>query len=241
MKLEIGYNFPFEIRKETYQSNCNDDFSILFLSDLHFNGFNKTKVYEIIKKIEELNPTIILFGGDYIDSNKGLIQLKLLLLSLSHRKNLFAIAGNHDYFFGIDKIKECMEVNNVFWLEKQSFTFQINNTTIRIVGNLLKTEEKEFDFSILVLHNPKAIDNLKDNHHSAFAGHLHGCQFVFWENKNGLYPGKFFYKWNTLKAMKDDCQFFISKGLGDTLPIRFNCKRDMIFLQVNGIQDRTIF
>ncbi|PJZ46799.1 metallophosphoesterase [Leptospira brenneri] len=234
MKLEIGYNFPFEIRKETLNGNCKDNFSILFLSDLHLNFFTKTKIYEITNKIEDLNPTMILFGGDYVDSKQGLIQLKILLVSLSHRQNLFAIAGNHDYFFGIEKIKKTMEVNNVFWIEKESIHLRINNTTIRITGNLMKNEEKKSDFSILVLHNPNSIEQLKEHHDTVFAGHLHGCQFVFWKKEGALYPGKFFYKWNILKATKDGCHYFISKGLGDTLPVRFNCKRDMIFLQVNG-------
>ncbi|MDF3821063.1 metallophosphoesterase [Leptospira sp. 96542] len=233
MKLEIGYNFPFEIRKESYPNYCQDSFSVLFLSDLHLNRFTMPKITQIINSVEELDPTIILMGGDYIDSKQGLIQLKLLLSSLSVRKNIFAIAGNHDYFFGIDAIKECMQANNIIWLEKKTHEILVKNTSIRIVGNLLKCEKKESDFSILAVHNPKTIDSLEDRHDTIFAGHLHGGQIVFWKNKNGLYPGKYFYKWNILKTTRDSCQLFISKGLGDTLPIRFNCKRDMIFLKVN--------
>lgn len=236
MLLEIGYNFPFEIRKEKLTYDGKDDFSILFLSDLHLNNFTKPKTNAIIQSIEELNPTIILFGGDYVDSYQGLLQLDSLLKMLSHRQNLFAIAGNHDHYFGIEKIQAAMENNQVIWIEKQSMDIQINETTIRVLGNLQKNEEKQTDVSILVLHNPNSIEKLKSQHDFVFAGHLHGCQFVLWKNGNGLYPGKLFYKWNVLKAIHDNCHFFISKGLGDTLPVRFNCKRDMIFLQVVGNQ-----
>ncbi|TGM01930.1 metallophosphoesterase [Leptospira jelokensis] len=234
MKLEIGYNFPFEVRYETLTYNGKDDFSILFLSDLHLNHFTKPKTNSIIQKIEELNPTIILFGGDYVDTNQGLLQLDCLLQSISHRQNLFAIAGNHDHFFGIGKIKRVMESNQVVWLETQSMELQINGTKIEIFGYLQKHVEKNADISILVLHNPNSIDKINVHHDIIFAGHLHGCQFVFWEKRNGLYPGKLFYKWNVLKGIYAHCHYFISKGLGDSLPVRFNCKRDMIFLQVIG-------
>lgn len=234
MKLEIGYNFTFEIRKEIIANDCKDSFSILFLSDFHLNRFTMQKVAQIIKSIEELNPTIILMGGDYVDSKRGFVQLKFLLSSLSDRKNIFAIAGNHDYFFGIDSIQECMEENNVIWIEKKTVKIKVKNTNIRIGGNLLECEENESDVSILALHNPKGIDSLKDSHDAIFAGHLHGSQFVFWKNTTALYPGKIFYKWNILKTIRNKCHIFISKGLGDTLPIRFNCKRDMILLNVNG-------
>jgi predicted MPP superfamily phosphohydrolase len=234
MKLEIGYNFPFEIRKETITHECKDSFSILFLSDFHLNRLTVQKVHQIIKSIMELDPTIILMGGDYVDSKRGLIQLRFLLSSLSGRKNSFAIAGNHDYFFGIDSIRECMEENNIIWIEKKTVKIKVKNTSIRISGNLLECEENESDFSILVLHNPKGIDSLKDSHDAIFAGHLHGSQFVFWKNKTALYPGKIFYKWNILKTIQNKNHIFISKGLGDTIPLRFNCKRDMILLNVNG-------
>ncbi|TGL24198.1 hypothetical protein EHQ46_03500 [Leptospira yanagawae] len=148
MQLEIGYNFPFEIRKEKLSYNGKDNFSILFLSDLHLNYFTKPKTNAIFQNIEELNPTIILFGGDYVDSYQGLIQLDSLLKKISQRQNLFAIAGNHDYYFGIEKIKATMEANHVVWIEKQSFDLCINETTIRILGNSQKNEEKQSDVSI---------------------------------------------------------------------------------------------
>src|SRR3954469_13197929 len=105
MKLEIGYNHSFEIRRETCVTQCQDNFSVLYLSDLHLNKFSQPAIARIAATIHELDPTIILFGGDYVASQKGLGLLKNLLASLSGRKNMFAIAGNHDHYFGIDTIK----------------------------------------------------------------------------------------------------------------------------------------
>jgi len=234
MKLEIGYNHSFEIRNETCVTTCQDKFSVLYLSDLHLNKFSQSIFERISTTINELNPTVVLLGGDYVDSKKGLIHLNNLLYSISHRQNIFAIAGNHDYSFGLDEIKKIFLDNNVVWLENKSINLDFKNTKIKIDGNFISKEKSNSDFSILLLHKPLDTNQFKDNYNLALAGHLHGCQFVFWKIKNKLYPGKLLYKWNILKEKLNTCQYFISKGLGDTLPIRYNCKRDLLFIQVTN-------
>ncbi len=235
MKLEIGYNHLFEIRKEeVFDSKLKENFTVLYLSDLHLNKFGKNIVSRIIETIDELNPTLILLGGDYVDSKEGLFYFNSFLSSISFRQNIFAIAGNHDYYFGIDKIKKTIINNNIVWIEKKSFYLNLEQVVIRIDGNFINTDITNHDFSILCLHKPMNIDVFKNDYNIAFAGHLHGCQLVFWESENKLFPGQFFYKWNILKTKNNNCQYFVSKGLGDTLPVRYNCKKDIVFVQVNG-------
>ena len=240
MKLEIGYNHSFEIRNETYISNCPDNFSILYLSDLHLNSFCSEISKKICATIDELNPTIILFGGDYVDSKKGLFYFNNILNALSYRENMFAIAGNHDFFYGIEKIKKSIIENNVKWIEKKTANLKIGSTQIKIDGNHTNYDPSYYDFSILLLHKPLHINQFADKYNMAFAGHLHGGQFVLWKSSNNLYPGKLFYKWNILKTRHKKCDYFISKGLGDTLPIRYNCKKDMLFIQVLNINQKKI-
>jgi predicted MPP superfamily phosphohydrolase len=88
------------------------------------------------------------------------------------------------------------------------------------------------DLNILCLHQPITLKPRKHPYQLVFAGHLHGSQFVFWQTPQGLYPGRWFYTWNRLQDWRDHCLYIISKGLGDTLPIRYNCKKDMIFVRV---------
>lgn len=241
MKLETGYNQPFEIRKEVYLANSQTGFDILYLSDLHFNGFTKGMISKIGLAIHELNPSIILFGGDYIDSKKGLVYLNELLSSISGRANMFAIAGNHDYFFGIKKVEKVFLENNVIWIEKKSIHLDLENIRIRIDGNIVYKEAGTEDFSILLLHKPKRLHQFKNYYNVAFAGHLHGCQFVFWKSGNNLYPGRFFYQNNFLKDRQANCDYFISKGAGDAIPVRYNCKRDILLVKVvNNKQKDTV-
>lgn len=231
MKLEIGYNTSFEVRKETYHWKAKSGFTILYISDFHFNRYSKNMASAIASKVQELNPDVVLLGGDYVDTSQGLVHFIEFMKAISHRKYIFAVAGNHDYFFGIEKVKEAVVNNNGIWIEKDSVVFLINESRIKIDGNKMQ-KKAEVDFTILCLHKPEDLKSYNDHYNLAFAGHLHGSQFVFWSTSKGMFPGRFFYKWNRLKMCINSCMFFISKGLGDTLPIRFNCRKDMIFVSV---------
>lgn len=219
-----------EIRTEHCICVKKGAFSVLYLSDFHFNRWSSKITYSIIQKIDDLNPDILLLGGDYVDSRRGFLYFKFLMKALSERKNVFAIAGNHDYFWGLSEIRATVTDNKGVWIEKTSVQILIDGIKIQIEGNNPKKNQNS-DFKILCLHKP--IDIEKYNYDLVFAGHLHGGQIVLWQTKKGLYPARFFYKWNTLRVQLKSTLYLISKGLGDTLPIRYNCKRDIIHVRVN--------
>jgi uncharacterized protein len=233
MKLDIGYKADFEIRKASVQIQNAVDFTVLYLSDLHLNRFSQPLVEQIIQSIESLNPTIILFGGDYVDTHKGLYYFEKLLDGITPREHIFAIAGNHDDWFGLLKIKNVCAKYAIKWMENCSEIVDIKGFKIQITDKTMHQRLKNADFNILCLHQPIDITPFHDHFNLVFAGHLHGCQVVFWENEKGLFPGKWFYKWNILKTQIGDCLYIVSKGLGDTLPLRFNCRKDMILVEIS--------
>lgn len=229
MKLEIGSNTGFDIRKEVYLTEDGPKFSVLYLSDFHFNGHSSAICFQLIKQIKELDPTIILLGGDYVDTRHGLVYLDRLFFSMRDRAHVYAISGNHDRFFGQKKIRKIAQNHHIQWLDNSSILLQIDGYPVEISNNLNASSHNIF--RILCLHQPKSIDQSLFN--LVFAGHLHGSQVVLWANDKGLFPGRFFYRWNILKATSGICDYYISKGLGDTLPFRYNCRKDVVFVEIN--------
>ncbi|MFN7119988.1 MAG: metallophosphoesterase [Saprospiraceae bacterium] len=234
-RLEIGYNFPVLVREEQLFNSDFESFSIMYLSDFHFNKYNGNLVLPIIKIIQQYDPAILLLGGDYVDTKGGFCHFTRLLYALSMRKNVFAVAGNHDYFYGINAIKESMLNNNIQWVEQSSVIISIKDIMIQIDGNKLSNDKNDSNcFKILCLHKPLNIKSITNNYHVAFAGHLHGCQCVLWENDKGLYPGRLFYPYNVLKTNVKNFHFYVSRGLSDTLPIRYNCSREAVLVRVGN-------
>jgi len=107
--------------------------------------------------------------------------------------------------------------------------------TIQLDGGRPAAPLPDTDFSILCLHKPMDVVKVAHRYKLIFAGHLHGGQVVLWSGEKGLYPGRLFYKWNRLSADFGNCQYLISRGLGDTLPIRYNCKKEAILVEIRTV------
>jgi predicted MPP superfamily phosphohydrolase len=234
MKFEIGYNHDFEVREEACVATGGDDFTVLYLSDLHLTRFSGATVAKLMETIARLNPGVLLLGGDYVDSAKGFKHFTRLVEFIAGRENVFAIAGNHDYFFGVQKIKSLVESNNLVWLADQPIEISIDGRRVQVTSNVTSDRAEGMDFSILCLHQPVDLAAFSSRFDLAFAGHLHGSQVVMWRSAQGLFPGRLFYRWNILKATVGNCLYLISKGLGDTLPLRYNCKKDVVFVTIKA-------
>lgn len=238
MKLEIGYHHPFEIRKYIYPCERLSGFRILYLSDLHFSRWNRQLTSHIIEETNRLKPDIILLGGDYADSKKGLYYFKHLMQSIAHHKHIFSIPGNHDRW-RLQQVREIVENYNGKWLHNTSAMIKTGALTIQVDGGAPAQSYDgpvhsagHPDLSILCLHRPIDVGNIVHRYQLIFAGHLHGSQIVLWTTPHGLYPGRLIYKWNRLSAHVGKCLYLISKGLGDTLPVRYNCKKDIILVEL---------
>lgn len=234
--LETGYNSRFETRMERVFCNVGSRIRILYLSDLHFTKRSEKMAAKLVEEVKKLHPDLVLLGGDYIDANAGLVPLDRMLQGVSGAAPTLAVAGNHDRFFGIEAVKKLMEKNQVRWIEGASVDLSLKGSCIRIDGNIAAAVNSDSAVRILCLHKPLDPAKLRTAYHLAFAGHLHGGQCVLWQNEKGLFPGRWFYKWNRLKALVGDCHYYISRGLGDTLPVRYNCPKEIIAVDLEPVK-----
>ena len=60
------------------------------------------------------------------------------------------------------------------------------------------------------------------------AGHLHGGQGVLATCRGRLYPAAWIYRWHGLRFVEQGAVLLVSRGAGDTVPVRFNCPREVI-------------
>jgi len=67
----------------------------------------------------------------------------------------------------------------------------------------------------------------------AFAGHLHGGQCVLASHHGKLLPGYLINRLTVLRKITPRASVFVSRGLADTLPLRFNCPREVIVCRVS--------
>lgn len=231
-KFEIGYRFKDgEIRRENLVEKGFYNISIIYLSDFHFNGYGAELKDFILDSIHDIHPDLILFGGDYVDFQSGYKFLDELFSSVGIKYKCLAIFGNHDYFFGIEKLMVCMKSNNIEFIDEFKI-IEINGVSIQIDSKRGGEENFNTDVNILLLHEPISRKKIKKKYDLILAGHLHGCQFKLWEKEGYSYPGAFLYANNFTRSYKQESLYLISKGLGDTLPIRYNCRKEILLINI---------
>jgi predicted MPP superfamily phosphohydrolase len=88
----------------------------------------------------------------------------------------------------------------------------------------------------LVAHHPAhaAASAVEFGDDIAFAGHLHGGQCVWWQRGQRLYPGAWFSRWTGLRFELGATTLLVSRGVADTLPVRFRCPREVLLCELGG-------
>lgn len=194
----------FIVRTAYYSAPIETPISICYLSDLHFNGRSGKMVAELIAYLRAHPPDLILLGGDYLDTRRGEPHFAALLTACAACCQTYAISGNHDRFYGIDRIRVLCTCHEVTWLEGETMTIRTPSTDIHLHGGFVpSTSPPAGALSIVVLHEPFGPERLEGHCHLAFAGHLHGCQFVFWRRGFDFYPGNIFFCKNNFTEWRD--------------------------------------
>ncbi len=129
---------------------------MLFIWDLHLKAEKKNEIFEKLKeKINQINPKNIIFLGDYIYhfayNPKILWEFFDYCLELSNKKNIYILAGNHDYIkwhFIFSEVEKA--------LEKITTNLHIISTP-----KIKKIDNKKilfFPFNTPILDNTKIIE-----------------------------------------------------------------------------------
>jgi len=76
---------------------------VVFISDPHLKEGNVEHVRSAIEKINALNPSVVLIGGDFCDGDESDFSLHEVWSEID--APVYAVLGNHDYRTGTDGVK----------------------------------------------------------------------------------------------------------------------------------------
>ncbi|MBO9201299.1 MULTISPECIES: metallophosphoesterase [Niastella] len=211
------------------------------LTALHFSDIHTWFSTGILKKLKaiifENDPALLLFTGDYFDIPRGAYLFRNFLCEIAPTYPIIFIRGNHDFFYG-SRIADlllgipnchCVESDIYSFTSSAGFTYHITSWDKR---HYLKTHTLEKN--IVLIHNPEKLkDKEMEGIDLILAGHLHGGQFILFKTINNAYfPGSLLYKYCTDRKQLRDTTLIISKGIGDTFPLRLNCPKEVIRIRI---------
>ena len=215
-----------------------DGLKIVHFSDLHYTRvITKERVNDIVKEINLINPDIVFFTGDLVDTDKILTEddKKFLIESLSNINSTYgkyAIYGNHDIANNSEDIVDIYNKGNFKLLDNSyDIIYSKNNDKLFIGGlNSVSHELEDIDkvmsyynsndsantYNIILLHEPDYADNIinsYDNIDLILAGHSHGGQIrlpiigALYTPKNGHKYVKGYYDLN-------GTSLYVTSGIG---------------------------
>jgi len=223
--------FIFEIE------NLKQPFSFIFVSDLHlgknYASTHKIRLRHMIKIINDLNPEVVILGGDFL--NYEFEHNLLFYLKEIRCQNKIGVYGNHDAYY----LK-----NNKYATPKDLISF-LNKLNIRILNNegfiykhliddiffagIPDLYSKAFDLElafkkspanivkILISHNPDIIDFVKkeDDIDLILSGHNHSGQ-IYIKPLGALLPMPSKKRWLTkgIFNIVGKTRLFLSQGVG---------------------------
>lgn len=240
----------YAIKNETLDDKY-DGFKIVHFTDVHFGStYGVEEVKELVRKINDQNPDVIVFTGDLFEFNITISDdnLNALFEELNKLKaniNIFAVPGNHDYDQKEYWDKAMEKLNWKFLVNTYEYVYNDTNTPIVFVGvddywigdpnykdaySYLNENTKDY-YTILLAHEPDQIDHLNDftedtnyTFNIALSGHSHNGQvrLPFIGAIYTPYGSKKYYDDHYVLDGKD---LYISGGLGTSgYKLRWNNK-----------------
>lgn len=235
-KLTVSYH---TVHSEKIPAEMNN-IQIAFISDLEYNHYmNKERFTKMVAAINEVNPDILIFGGDifdlpltYVPNDVTKQEVSQLLKSIQAPLGKFAVLGEQD---NVDEDVRKMAVDV---LKAGDFEL-LNNRAVRLrngsqasitligLDSLISGTieiEKAFsnvtneEFNILAAHCPDTIsleELPKANIDLMFAGHSHGSQ-IYIPLLGALSSDDGAKQYNHGKHTVNNTILHVTNGLGTT-------------------------
>ncbi len=229
------------IKDPQLPSNFNN-LRICFISDIHHGRYSSPKrLRKMVKKIAQLEPDLILLGGDYLQtpkSKKDRVKqawqelLKILKDLPPTRYGNFAVMGNHDHVFTVDFIRQSLAKINIKLLNNEGLFLHNEKQKIYLGGvgdlwhdgaDLAKTmanSDQQNNFNLILSHQPNFIDQLRveDGINFVLAGHTHGAQCRMFNYMPYMPKGIAHWEYTVGLIETPQTRMLVSPGVGNVAP-----------------------
>jgi predicted MPP superfamily phosphohydrolase len=234
------------------------ELKVAFFSDLHAGAphIDQDYIEKLIARIAAESPDLVLIGGDLVIN--GIIggrpipvaDVATLLSKLKPPLGVFAVLGNHDWWFGGNEVASALEKNGIrvigndavlidrhdgskFWLLGIGDDFTGHADAGRAFLFTDNSRPK-----IVFMHDPGALFQIKDRFNIAFAGHLHGGQIYLPGYGAIVTPGRAPRSWAQHEWIDFELgSLFVSSGIGTSiLPVRVNAPPEFVIARLTPHQ-----
>ncbi len=229
---------------------------IALIADLHTGGWfiDENKLRLIVDRSNQLNPDLVVLLGDYVAPNSWhsrRVEPEItagVLKDLRAPLGVYAVLGNHDWWYNGAKVRRAFEQNGIPVLEDEVIEIRWRDKSFWLAGLAdLWTRPQQIDETIAkappgstmiaLTHNPDIFPRLPPNVPLLLAAHTHGGQVSIPLIGTPIVPSRFGSKYTAGHVFENGHHMFVTTGIGTSiLPVRFRVPPEIVVLTVKSKQ-----
>lgn len=241
---------------ELSSDKISADITAAVISDLHSTRYGKSQ-NDLIDKILEGAPDIILVAGDMIDEERDPAPAFTLLKQLVRVAPTYMVTGNHEYYGGrADDIIRELRSFGINMLFGDCVSFSKHGETIQICGiedkrgagdgwtSQMESVIRQIDrekLSILLSHRPNLVDEYNViGADITVCGHAHGGQVIIPGVLNGLFAPHqgFFPRYAGGRYSLENTEMIVCRGLMKSMLPRVFNPPEIAVIEIKGVKDK---
>jgi predicted MPP superfamily phosphohydrolase len=226
---------------------------IAIISDIHTGGpfIDDQKLQEIVSRTNALNPDLIVLLGDYMSPNSWhshRVEPEVTAAALKNLKaplGVYAVLGNHDWWYNGEKVRRGFEQNGITVLEDEVAEIKWRDRSFWLVGladlwtrrqHIAETIAKVPSGApmIALTHNPDIFPSLPQAVPLLLAGHTHGGQVSLPLIGRPVTTSNLGPRYVAGHLFENGHHLFVTTGIGTSiLPVRFRVPPEIVILTIN--------
>jgi predicted MPP superfamily phosphohydrolase len=248
------------VRRQTIAITDLPPVRIALISDLHAGArfITLDKIHRIVDVVNAEQPDVVLLLGDYLNNGRVAGQRKLKggfldpesvaheLGRLHASHGVYAVLGNHDWWFDGLRITRALEQQGITVLENQSIAVHLQDQDLWLVGladSMTRTPDVAGALSnvperapaVVLTHNPDIFPTIPTRVALTVAGHTHGGQVALPWIGRPLVPSRFGERYAAGHVEERQHHLFVTSGIGTSIvPIRFRVPPEIAILTVGS-------
>ena len=227
-----------------------DGLRVAVLSDIHAGSpfINTEKLNEIVQRTNETRPDLTVILGDLMVRDRFYrhpldpAMIASALKGLHARLGVYAVLGNHDWWFDGPRVQLALTNAQITVLENEVLQVQSNGSSFFLCGisdlwtrpqDIPGTLQKIPDGvpAIAITHNPDIFPDLPARVALTLAGHTHGGQVNLPFIGRPVVPSRYDQRYAAGLIQEGDKQLFVTTGIGTSIiPVRFRVPPEIAIL-----------
>lgn len=226
-----------------------DGLRVAVISDIHVGGsfITDEKLRTIIERTNQRQPELIVILGDYMTNARiPPAAFGAILKDFSAPLGTYSVLGNHDWWYGGERVRRGLEDNGIKVLENEVLQLNARGTSFWLVGlaDLWTRQQRVEDTVakvpegqplIALTHNPDIFPRLPQRVPLLLAGHTHGGQVRFPLIGTVVESSRYGDRYVKGHVVENNHHLFVTTGIGTSIvPVRFGVTPEIVLLTLKS-------